>query len=61
VAIDPQLVKPLVLDITSESDAAAAAAIASDANLVLNNARVIAFGAPLEADLSAVERISRRM
>jgi hypothetical protein len=33
VAIDPQLVKPLVLDITSESDAAAAAAIASDANL----------------------------
>ncbi|MBV8734011.1 MAG: SDR family NAD(P)-dependent oxidoreductase [Solirubrobacterales bacterium] len=55
VEIDPEVVSPMVLDITSESDAAAAAATASDANLVFNNAGVIAFGAPLEVDLSAVE------
>ncbi|MBV9164696.1 MAG: SDR family NAD(P)-dependent oxidoreductase [Solirubrobacterales bacterium] len=56
VALDPEVVVPLVLDITSESDAAAAAGIASDANLVFNNAGVIAFGAPLGVDLDEVER-----
>ena len=56
VAIDPEVVVPLVLDITSETDAATAAAIATDANLVFNNAGVAAFGTPIEADLLAVER-----
>lgn len=56
VAIDPEVVVPLTLDITSESDASAAAGIASDANLVFNNAGVIAFGGPLDVDLSEIER-----
>ena len=56
VALDPDVVVPLVLDITSESDASAAAGVASDANLVFNNAGVMAFGAPLGVDLYAVER-----
>jgi NAD(P)-dependent dehydrogenase (short-subunit alcohol dehydrogenase family) len=56
VEIDPDVVLPLVLDITSEHDATAAAEQAADVNLVFNNAGVIAFGTPIEADLSAVER-----
>jgi NAD(P)-dependent dehydrogenase (short-subunit alcohol dehydrogenase family) len=46
----------LVLDITDDAQARAAADFASDVTLVLNSAGVMAFGTPLEADLELLER-----
>jgi NAD(P)-dependent dehydrogenase (short-subunit alcohol dehydrogenase family) len=56
VSVDPKRVSPLVLDITDESQTYAAAQAASDVELVFNNAGVMAFGTPLEADLKLLER-----
>lgn len=46
VSADPDRVRPLVLDITDETQVHAAAESAADAKLVFNNARVMAFGTP---------------
>ena len=56
VSADPDRVRPLVLDITDETQAHAAAEFATDAKLVFNNAGVMAFGTPLNADLELLER-----
>lgn len=58
-AADDERVVPLALDITDETQVASAAEAASDVNLVFNNAGVMAFGAPLDTDLSLVERDMR--
>jgi short-subunit dehydrogenase len=55
-ALDSARVAPVVLDITDDVQAGAAAKEASDVNLVFNNAGVMAFGGPLEADLEQLER-----
>jgi NAD(P)-dependent dehydrogenase (short-subunit alcohol dehydrogenase family) len=56
VSADLDRVSRLVLDITDETQAHAAAESAPDATLVFNNAGVMAFGTPLEADLELLER-----
>jgi NAD(P)-dependent dehydrogenase (short-subunit alcohol dehydrogenase family) len=56
VSAEPDRVSRLVLDITDEAQARAAAESASDVKLVFNNAGVMAFGSPLEADLELLER-----
>jgi NAD(P)-dependent dehydrogenase (short-subunit alcohol dehydrogenase family) len=55
VALSPERVVPLQLDITDDGQVAAAAAAAPDVRLVINNAGVMSFGAPLEVDLSLIE------
>jgi len=50
VEIDPERVHPMVLDVTNEAQARAAAKTASDANLVFNNAGAHSFSMPLAAD-----------
>jgi NAD(P)-dependent dehydrogenase (short-subunit alcohol dehydrogenase family) len=52
----PDRVTPLTLDITDEVQVRAAAQSAGDVNLVFNNAGVMAFGTPLEANLDLFER-----
>lgn len=49
-------VVPLRLDVTDAASIAAAAAIATDATLLVNNAGVLDFGPILDADVSALER-----
>lgn len=56
VSADPDRVRPLVLDITDETQVHTAAESSADAKLVFNNAGVMAFGTPLEADLELLER-----
>lgn len=56
VSADPARVKALVLDVTDETQLRAAAQVATDASLVFNNAGVMTFGTPLEADLELLER-----
>jgi NAD(P)-dependent dehydrogenase (short-subunit alcohol dehydrogenase family) len=56
ISADPDRVTHVLLDITDESQARAAAESAPDAKLVFNNAGVMAFGTPLEADLDLLER-----
>jgi NAD(P)-dependent dehydrogenase (short-subunit alcohol dehydrogenase family) len=56
VSADPDRVSPLVLDVTDETQALAAAESATDAKLLFNNAGVMAFGTPLDADLDLLER-----
>jgi short-subunit dehydrogenase len=55
VALSPRRVVPLELDITNDSQVAAAAAAAPDVRLVINNAGVMSFGEPLEVDLGLIE------
>jgi NAD(P)-dependent dehydrogenase (short-subunit alcohol dehydrogenase family) len=59
VAADSNRVTPVVLDITDDAQAGAAAKKASDVNLVFNNAGIMAFGTPLDADLDLLERAVR--
>jgi NAD(P)-dependent dehydrogenase (short-subunit alcohol dehydrogenase family) len=49
-------VRPLVLDITDETQVHAAAESTADTKPVFNNAGVTAFDTPLEADLELLER-----
>jgi NAD(P)-dependent dehydrogenase (short-subunit alcohol dehydrogenase family) len=52
---DPRVV-PLALDIDDDQSVAAAAKIADDVTLLINNAGVLAFGGILDADLAGIER-----
>jgi NAD(P)-dependent dehydrogenase (short-subunit alcohol dehydrogenase family) len=52
---DPR-VRPLALDITDAASVAAAAAVARDVSVLINNAGVLAFGTALDGDLDAFER-----
>jgi NAD(P)-dependent dehydrogenase (short-subunit alcohol dehydrogenase family) len=52
ISADPDRVTHVLLDITDESQARAAAESAPDAKLVFNNAGVMAFGTPLESNCS---------
>src|SRR4051794_7089237 len=56
VAAAPDRVVPLPPDITDVDQVAAAARAATDVTLLVNNAGVLAFGAPLDGDLELVER-----
>lgn len=52
---DPR-VRPLALDVTDPASVAAAAAAATDVNVLVNNAGVLAFGSALDGDLAGFER-----
>src|SRR5215472_7220362 len=56
VALDPKRIVPIALDITDNGQASAAAQAAADVNLLINNAGVMSFGTPSQAELAAVER-----
>lgn len=56
VALDPQRIHALKLDVTKADDIAAAAALAQDVNLLINNAGVLDFGSLLEVPAEAVRR-----
>jgi short-subunit dehydrogenase len=45
-----------VLDVNDGEQARAAAELASDVSLIFNNAGVMAFGTPIDADLAEIER-----
>jgi NAD(P)-dependent dehydrogenase (short-subunit alcohol dehydrogenase family) len=53
---DPDRISPLIFDITDETQTQAAAESATHVRLVFNNAGVMTFGTPLEADLELLER-----
>jgi len=55
VAGAPDRVVPLRLDVTDVDQIAAAARIATDVNLLVNNAGVLSFGGPLDADVALAE------
>ena len=55
VAADPR-VQTLTLDITDQASVAAAAAIAQDVTILVNNAGVLAFGGALDGTLESFER-----
>ena len=55
VASDGRVV-PMAIDINDEKSVAAAAAIASDATLLINNAGILNFGDALEADLDSLRQ-----
>lgn len=52
---DPRVV-PVRLDVTSDDDVAAAAALAGDVQLVINNAGIAEPGTPLQAELDVARR-----
>ena len=56
VALDPARVVPLRLDITDPRQVAAAAELARDVTLLVNNAGVVTFGSILEAPPELVAR-----
>lgn len=56
VGLSPGRVVPLELDITDDGQVAAAAGVAPDVRLVINNAGIMSFGAPLDVDLGLIER-----
>lgn len=56
VALDPKRIHALQLDITNAGDIAAAAKVAHDANLLINNAGVLAFGSLLDVSVEALRR-----
>jgi NAD(P)-dependent dehydrogenase (short-subunit alcohol dehydrogenase family) len=58
-AADGGRVIPLALDVTDDDQVAAAARTADDVSIVFNNAGVMTFGTPLDADLEAAERDMR--
>ena len=51
---DPRVV-PIAIDLNSENSVASAARVASDTQVLINNAGVLAFGSALEAKISAIE------
>ena len=55
VALDPERVQPIVLDITNKEHARAAANAASDATILFNNAGIAKFGTPIDVDPAAVQ------
>lgn len=55
VAVDPR-VEVLTLDVTDEGSVAAAAAVAQDVSVLVNNAGVLSFGTALEGELAGFER-----
>jgi NAD(P)-dependent dehydrogenase (short-subunit alcohol dehydrogenase family) len=55
IAADPR-VRTLTLDVTDQESVDAAAATATDVNLLVNNAGVLAFGSALEGDLELFGR-----
>jgi len=54
VALDPGRVRPLTLDVTSASDAHAAAAAAPDVSLLVNNAAILGLGGPADVSVEAL-------
>lgn len=56
VALDPNRVRALQLDVTNPSEIAAAAASAKDVNLLVNNAGVLDFGSLLDVASEALRR-----
>jgi NAD(P)-dependent dehydrogenase (short-subunit alcohol dehydrogenase family) len=56
VALDPARVIGISLDLNDPSTIGAAAGIATDVNLLINNAAVAAFAPPMEADPEEVQR-----
>lgn len=56
VALDPERIVPIALDITDNGQASAAAQSAADVDLLINNAGVMSFGTPSQAELAAVDR-----
>lgn len=52
----PGCVTPLTLDVTSPIDVVHAIKVASDVELLINNAGVLSFGGPLDVQRSAFER-----
>jgi len=56
VAAAPDRIVALRLDVTDVDQVAAAARTATDVNLLVNNAGVLAFGGPLDGDLELAER-----
>ena len=55
VAADPR-VRVLALDVTDDANVRAAAAVAGDVTVLVNNAGVLTFGGVLDGDLTGVER-----
>ena len=53
-AIDPERVVPLQLDVTKADDIAAAAEMADDVTLIVNNAGVLSFGGALDVSTRAM-------
>lgn len=56
LALDPARIIPIQIDVTDKASIAAAAAIASDTGLLINNAGVLSFGGALDIDRAALER-----
>lgn len=56
VALDPTRVSPLRLDIADQAQVDAAAAVAGDVEILVNNAGVLDFGDALSVPIAAVER-----
>jgi len=56
VALDVKRIVPIALDITDDGQAQAAAQAAADVDLLINNAGVMSFGTPAQAELAAVDR-----
>ncbi len=55
VALAPERVVPIQLDVTHDDDIEAAAALASDVTLLINNAAVLEFGTSVDVSLSALQ------
>lgn len=56
VALDPDRVVPVRLDVTNAADIAGAAERASDVTLVVNNAGALSFGGALDVGQAAIDR-----
>ena len=56
VALDPERVVPVQLDVTSAEDIAAAAQSAADVTLLINNAGALSFGGALDVGKDALDR-----
>jgi NAD(P)-dependent dehydrogenase (short-subunit alcohol dehydrogenase family) len=56
VALDPQRVRPVVLDITDAAQVAAATQAAGEVSVLINNAGAAAFGTALTVDEAAARR-----
>jgi len=55
IAADPR-VRVLRLDVTDQASVDAAASVATDVNVLVNNAGVLSFGTALEAEIDGLER-----
>jgi NAD(P)-dependent dehydrogenase (short-subunit alcohol dehydrogenase family) len=55
VALDPERILPLPLDVDDDASVAAAAKAALDVTLLVNNAGVVAFGGPFDVRLDLLE------